>query len=53
LTEENENWALWARKKADWYDPIISRKDEYLNEEDRKNLASEKKTSSFYLDYKK
>lgn len=30
LTEEDIEWINWAKKKADWYDPIIAREDEIL-----------------------
>lgn len=30
LTEEDIEWIDWAKKKADWYDPIIAREDEIL-----------------------
>lgn len=30
LTAENLEWIEWAKKKADWYDPIVAREDEYL-----------------------
>lgn len=28
--EYNPEWADWALKKADWYDPVIAREDELL-----------------------
>jgi len=40
----DEEWIDWAKKKADWFDPIIARNDEVLGEreheesEDRKEL---------------
>ena len=34
-TEEFKNWLLWARKKADWYDPQINGEDELLNDRDK------------------
>lgn len=27
ITEELKNWLAWARKKADWYDPLIKSSD--------------------------
>lgn len=30
LAEEDIQWIDWAKKKADWYDPIIAREDEIL-----------------------
>jgi len=48
ITDELENWLVWARKKADWYDPQTGIEDELLNERDKENLTSEKKPSSYY-----
>ncbi len=31
ITEELKNWLVWARKKADWYDPQIKSPDELLD----------------------
>ncbi len=28
--KELEDWFLWAKKKADWYDPTINAKDDLL-----------------------
>ena len=39
LSEEEKEWISWAEKKADWYDPIIAREDEYLGK--RKHSLSE------------
>lgn len=30
LTEADFQWVEWATKKADWYDPIVAKEDEYL-----------------------
>jgi hypothetical protein len=40
LTEDLESWIIWARNKADWYDPLINKKDEVLDdyETENKNL---------------
>ncbi len=53
LTEIDFEWIEWAKKKADWYDPIVAREDEYLGKRDH-SLAMEdkvlikKKQSSVY-----
>lgn len=53
LNEEEKEWISWAEKKADWYDPIIAREDEYLGKrrhslpEDEKELIK-KGRNSFY-----
>ena len=31
LTLEKEEWILWASDKADWYDPLIDKKDDILD----------------------
>lgn len=43
LTEEIKTWIIWARKKADWYDPFIEDKDELLNEIDKETLTVKRK----------
>jgi hypothetical protein len=43
LTDELVHWLAWARKKADWYDPLIESEDELLHEVDRNTLALKKK----------
>lgn len=39
LTEETKTWLIWARKKADWYDPFIEAEDELLNNADKETLT--------------
>lgn len=34
LEDEFNTWLLWARKKADWYDPLVKSKDEVLDMDD-------------------
>ena len=48
FTEEFKNWLLWARKKADWYDPQINGEDELLNDKDKENVTAEKKQNSWH-----
>lgn len=31
LSEELSDWIIWASDKADWYDPLISKKDDILD----------------------
>jgi hypothetical protein len=40
-SDEMKNWFIWARKKADWYDPLLESSDEFLNEYDRNSLTYE------------
>lgn len=42
LTEADFEWIEWAKKKADWYDPIVAREDECLGKRDH-SLAVEDK----------
>ena len=46
LTEELTDWLEWARKKADWYNPLIEGEDELLNDVDRNTLTFTKKPES-------
>lgn len=39
LREETKNWLIWARKKADWYDPFIEAEDELLKGADKDTLT--------------
>lgn len=54
IGEEEMQWIIWAEKKADWFDPIIARQDEYLGKrkhslsEDKKQLIKEKHSSFYY-----
>lgn len=47
ITDELKDWLHWARKKADWYDPLFESEDEFLQEVDRETLALKQK-SSYY-----
>ncbi len=38
-SDDFKKWIDWARKKADWYDPLISSADEYLIESDLDKLS--------------
>lgn len=43
LTEDIVQWLAWARKKADWYDPLIESEDDLLSKVDRDTLAFRRK----------
>lgn len=43
LTEETKTWLIWARKKADWYDPFIVANDELLKGADKETLTINRK----------
>ena len=53
LTEEKIKWLIWARKKADWYDPQIEDEDDLLNDIDKDEIDKQKSNSSMFsrLDY--
>jgi hypothetical protein len=38
LDEELKNWIVWAKDKVDWYDPLISKEDDFLSDYDLNNL---------------
>ena len=40
LTEKMKKQFLWARSKADWYDPLVSAKDKFLGLYDEDTLPS-------------
>ena len=35
-------WASWARSKADWYDPIIAKEDEFLGKREHEKKQEDK-----------
>jgi len=37
-TEEFTQWVDWAKRKIDWYDPLINAKDETFTEEDKSKI---------------
>ncbi len=41
-------WVDWVRKKADWFDPTIARKDEYLGVRDHEESAERKSLKKSY-----
>lgn len=45
-----QDWIEWARKKADWYDPIIEAEDKLLKDVDREKLIFKNKSTFFYHD---
>ena len=42
LSNEMKDWIKWASKKADWFDPIIDRKDEILEEREHEETLENK-----------
>ena len=53
LTESKREWIEWAEKKADWFDPVIAKEDEFLEKRNHKKseldkeLVREKKRGFF------
>lgn len=48
LTEEEVSWIVWAKQKADWYDPTIKRKDEFLGTRKHSQDGGQKKLEKSY-----
>lgn len=42
ITPEVHEWIKWAKKKADWYDPLIAVEDEYLGRREHSRSKEEK-----------
>ncbi|NMC34491.1 MAG: hypothetical protein GYA36_18880 [Veillonellaceae bacterium] len=38
LTEDLKNWLTWAKAKIDWYDPLINRDDDILDDDDKDKI---------------
>lgn len=38
LTEELKNYLIWAKAKIDWYDPLINRVDDILENDDKDKI---------------
>lgn len=39
-SQEQIEWLNWAKQKADWFDPMVKREDELLEDLDRLNIIS-------------
>lgn len=48
ITEEFNNWLKWAKDKIDWYDPLIMKQDELLENNDLDEIVNPKKTNCYY-----
>jgi hypothetical protein len=48
LSKEETEWISWAELKADWYDPVISRNDEFLGLRKHCEDQSSKKLKTSY-----
>jgi len=49
VSEEQNVWLLWARRKVDWYDPLIEAKDKLLKDVDRDELTNKTETQDFHI----
>jgi hypothetical protein len=38
LTDELKEWMNWAKEKVDWYDPLVNRNDDTLDDYDKTNV---------------
>lgn len=38
LTDDLKDWFDWAKKKIDWYDPLINKEDKLLNEDHKTSI---------------
>ncbi|MDI5895353.1 MULTISPECIES: hypothetical protein [Flavobacterium] len=45
---ELRNWINWAKDKIDWYDPLVRKEDELLNDKDIKELEEKKTNTNYY-----
>ena len=48
ITEEFYTWLKWAKDKIDWYDPLIMKQDELLEDNDLDEIVNPKKTNCYY-----
>ena len=48
--KDNEiaEWIMWARAKADWYDPTVAAKDEFFGEREHEKSKEQKKLEKRY-----
>lgn len=42
ITPEVAEWVEWAKKKANWYDPVVAAEDEYLGKREHSKSKEEK-----------
>ncbi|HCT64209.1 MAG TPA: hypothetical protein DIC60_02880 [Lachnospiraceae bacterium] len=49
LDAEKMEWIQWAKRKADWYDPIIATMDEYLGKREHSKSSGEKELNESNL----
>jgi hypothetical protein len=48
ISQEEADWILWAKQKADWYDPTIKYKDDFLGVREHSKDANHKKLEKAY-----
>lgn len=52
LTNEKQAWLTWAKKKADWYDPVMAFEDEVLGVRKHEEKASSKELEKSYSSWR-
>ena len=52
LTEEGAAWVEWAKQKADWYDPVLKRKDEFFGTREHDKSKDQKKLEKSYYSWR-
>jgi hypothetical protein len=43
ISDDLKEWIQWAKKKVDWYDPLINLQDAYLEDVDKTILTFNQK----------
>lgn len=52
LDDETSTWVDWAKKKADWFDPIVAKNDELLGEREHEKSEDQKVLKPRYGQYR-
>jgi len=51
-SDDLKTWLIWAREKANWYDPLIASEDEFLTDTDMEKMSSyldiDKKDNNYF-----
>lgn len=48
MDTEVAEWIEWAKKKADWFDPLVAAEDEYLGKREHSKAKEEKELGRLY-----
>lgn len=52
LNDDGQAWIAWAKKKADWYDPVVALDDEILGVRKHEEKASSKELEKSYSSWR-